>query len=264
MSELNAIKGRLALITGASGGPSRCYHHSIGAACARNLARQDVHLALTYSSNLASIATLSIDLKSTYPHLRITTHQVDMSSPPAIESMLKDLQSQHNNQSPDILISNAGHGKRIPQIWDISLEEFDYMLNVNLRASFVLVKGVVEGMKERRWGRIVFISSIAAQGGGVNGCHYAASKGGLTGMMKNLSTRLAPFNISVNDVAPAMIGETGMIPNAAAIPEIVGEGAGGIPIGRLGTTDEVAGMVEMCVKTGYLTGQSLLLAGGLK
>lgn len=93
---------------------------------------------------------------------------------------------------------------------------------------------------------------------------YAASKGGLTGMMKNLSTRLAPYNISVNDVAPAMIGETGMIPNAEAIPEIVGDGAGGIPIGRLGTTEEVARCVEMCVKTGYMTGQSLLLAGGLK
>lgn len=75
-----------------------------------------------------------------------------------------------HGQSPDILISNAGHGNRIPQIWDISLEEFDYTMNVNLRASFVLVKGVVEHMREQKWGRIVFISSIAAQGGGVNGC----------------------------------------------------------------------------------------------
>jgi 3-oxoacyl-[acyl-carrier protein] reductase len=89
---------------------------------------------------------------------------------------------------------------------------------------------------------------------------YAASKGGLTGMMKNLSTRLAEHNISVNDVAPAMIGETGMIPNAAAIPEV----AAGIPIGRLGTVEETANVVTMLVTTGYMTGQSLLLAGGLK
>jgi 3-oxoacyl-[acyl-carrier protein] reductase len=82
--------------------------------------------------------------------------------------------------------------------------------------------------------------------------------------MKNLSTRLAEYNISVNDVAPAMIGETGMIPNAAAIPEITGEGKGGIPLGRLGVPAEVANVVEMCVKTGYMTGQSLLLSGGLK
>ena len=89
---------------------------------------------------------------------------------------------------------------------------------------------------------------------------YAASKGGLTGMMKNLSTRLAEFNISVNDVAPAMIGDTGMIPNAAAIPDVVA----GIPLGRLGTPEETANVVTMLVKTGYMTGQSLLLGGGLK
>lgn len=79
-------------------------------------------------------------------------------------------------------------------------------------------------------------------------------------MMKNLSTRLAEYNISVNDVAPAMIGETGMIPSAAAIPEV----AAGIPLGRLGLPDEVANVVTMFVTTGYMTGQSLLLGGGLK
>ena len=79
-------------------------------------------------------------------------------------------------------------------------------------------------------------------------------------MMKNLSTRLAEWNISVNDVAPAMIGETGMVPNAASIPQ----GASGIPLGRLGTVEESANVVTMLCTTGYMTGQSLLLAGGLK
>lgn len=192
--------------------------------------------------------------------------------------MFEEIDQQHGKR-PDILVSNAGYGKRIPQVWDISLEEFDYTVNVNLRASFILVKGMVEHMKSQRWGRIVFMSSIAGQGGGINGCRmrsplakmmlptftnlrtdYAASKGGLTGMMKNLSTRLAEYNISVNDVAPAMIGETGMIPSAAAIPEV----AAGIPLGRLGLPDEVANVVTMLVTTGYMTGQSLLLGGGLK
>ena len=66
---------------------------------------------------------------------------------------------------------------------DIPLSEFDITMNVNLRAPFLLVKGVVDGMKAQRWGRIIFVSSIAAYGGGMNGCHYAASKGGLMGMM---------------------------------------------------------------------------------
>ena len=121
-------------------------------------------------------------------------------------------------------------------------------------------KSVASLVKAQRWGRIIFMSSIAGYGGGINGCHYAASKAGLTGMMKNLATRLAEYNISVNDVAPAMIGDTGMIPNAEAIPEV----ASTIPLGRLGLPEEVANVVTMLVGTGYMTGQSLLLAGGLR
>lgn len=80
-------------------------------------------------------------------------------------------------------------------------------------------------------------------------------------MMRNLSTRLAEFNISVNDVSPALIGDTGMVPGASAIPADV---VASIPLGRLGTIEEVANVVTMLVRTGYMTGQSLLLAGGLK
>ncbi|KAH1512180.1 hypothetical protein KXV22_003983 [Aspergillus fumigatus] len=255
--QLNDVRGRLALITGASGG--------IGAACARQLAQKGVHLALTYSTNLEAMNMLVKELRSSQPAadgadaLRISIHQVDVASADQIQTMFAQIDKEHG-QRPDILVSNAGYGKRIPQVWDISLEEFDYTINVNLRASFILVKGVVDHMREQRWGRIVFMSSIAGYGGGINGCHYAASKGGMTGMMKNLATRLAEYNISVNDVAPAMIGDTGMIPSAQAIPEV----AAGIPLGRLGTPEEVANVVSMLVTTGYMTGQSLLLAGGLK
>jgi 3-oxoacyl-[acyl-carrier protein] reductase len=90
-----------------------------------------------------------------------------------------------------------------------------------------------------------------------NDLDYAASKGGLTGMMKNLSSKLAPYGITVNDVAPAMIGDTGMIPNKESIPGVE------IPLGRLGYPEECANVVTMYCKTGYATGQSFLLAGGL-
>lgn len=79
-------------------------------------------------------------------------------------------------------------------------------------------------------------------------------------MMRNLAQKLAPYSISVNDVAPALIEETGMLPNADAVPG----GAASIPLGRMGTTQEVANVVTMLATTGYMTGQSLLIAGGLK
>ncbi|KAK6611973.1 3-ketoacyl-acyl carrier protein reductase [Botrytis cinerea] len=229
----NNLVDRLALITGASGG--------IGSACARAFATEGVHLALTYSTSKDAIDRLLDELRQTPSgkDLRISIHQVDMGS------------------AEQISVSNAGYGKRIVDISDIPLEEFEYTLNINLRASFLLVKGVVEGMKAQKWGRIIFISSIAAYGAGLNGCHYAASKGGLTSMMKNLSLHLAEYKITVNDVAPAMIGNTGMIPNADVAPGLLDA----IPLHRLGTPEECSNAVMMFAKTGYATGQSLLLAG---
>lgn len=109
------------------------------------------------------------ELKEKHGDLRITVHQVDVGSQEQIERMFTEIDAQHGER-PDILVSNAGYGKRITQIWDIPIEEFDYTINVNLRASFILVKGVVERMKAQRWGRIVFMSSIAGYGGGINGC----------------------------------------------------------------------------------------------
>jgi 3-oxoacyl-[acyl-carrier protein] reductase len=88
------------------------------------------------------------------------------------------------------------------------LEDFDQTLDTNLRPSFLLTKGFVPAMRAQKWGRIVFVSSIAAQGGGINGPHYAASKGGLTGLMRNLSTRLAEYNISVRQsIVLLIVGE---------------------------------------------------------
>jgi 3-oxoacyl-[acyl-carrier protein] reductase len=128
-----------------------------------------VHLALTYSSNLTAITTLVDELKGVDSRLRISIHQVDVGEADQIERMFSEIDKEHGER-PDILVSNAGYGKRVPQVWDITLEEFDYTIQVNLRASFILVKGVVERMKSQKWGRIVFMSSIAGYGGGINGC----------------------------------------------------------------------------------------------
>ncbi|GKZ74305.1 hypothetical protein AnigIFM60653_009926 [Aspergillus niger] len=138
----NQIGGQLALITGASGG--------IGGACAYQLGQQGVNLALTYSTNLSSMNDLVADLQSQYAtnKLHISIYRVNLSSPDQIEAMFQQIDTQHGRQ-PDILISNAGYGKRVPDVWDISLKEFDYILNVNIRLSLILVKGVVEYMKSQ-------------------------------------------------------------------------------------------------------------------
>lgn len=185
-----------------------------------------------------------------------------MGSDDDMRRLYEEINTQHGH-GPDILISNAGHGKRIPQIVDIPIEEWDYTLQINLRASFVLCKFAVPHMISQKWGRIILMSSIAGYGGGINGCHYAASKAGLMGMAKNLSLKLAPHGITVNDVAPAMIGETGMIPDAKFVENTPGD-VRNIPVGRLGVPQECANVVTMLCKTGYLTGQSILLSGGLK
>ena len=108
--------------------------------------------------------------------------------------MFQQIDTQHGHR-PDILISNAGYGKQVPNVWEISLEEFDYTLNINLRASFILVKGVVEHMKSQNWGRIIFMSSIAAQGGGINGCReFIPSRDQqLSDFVLTFSTRLCRF-----------------------------------------------------------------------
>ncbi|RYO99138.1 hypothetical protein DL763_001739 [Monosporascus cannonballus] len=197
----NDISGRLALITGASGG--------IGAACARDLWGEGASLALTYFQNRQSIDILVEELtKSDATGHKITVHRVDTGSPDAIAQLFDEIKAQHGQAGPDILISNAGYGKRFPGILDVSLEEFDHTININLRASFILTKLSIPHMEAQGWGRIIFISSIAAIGGGINACQYAASKAGLSGMMKNLAMKHARSGITVNDVAPAMIGDT--------------------------------------------------------
>ncbi|KAK3315481.1 hypothetical protein B0H66DRAFT_577270 [Apodospora peruviana] len=260
----NVLAGKLALITGASGG--------IGAACARHLWLKNVDLALTYSSNENKIIKLEDELWALRPRPEssddssapvISTHKVDVGSLQDMERLFRSIKELHNKDGPDILISNAGHGKRIPNIADISVEEFDYTISINLRAAFILSKFSIPHMAAQKWGRIIYVSSLAAHGGGINGCHYAASKAGLHGLMKNLANKHAKDGITVNDVAPAMIGETGMIPDEKFVEGTPGD-VRNIPVGRLGQPHEVANVVVMFCQTGYLTGQSVLLSGGLK
>lgn len=241
--------------------------HSIGSACARTLYTAGMSLALTYSTNKHNLEALVAELQSSNnttsrPGHGISMHHLDLESDSSISSLFEAIQTTHGH-APDVLVANAGYAKVIVRPEDISVEEFDRALTVNLRASFLLVKHCLAHMTQQHWGRVVFISSIAAQGGGINGCHYAASKAGVDGMMKNLAAKLGRSGITVNSVAPAMIGDTGLIPDPKMLEGTPGD-VKNIPVGRLGKPQECANVVEMICRTGYLTGQIILLSGGLK
>jgi 3-oxoacyl-[acyl-carrier protein] reductase len=141
---------------------------------------------------------------------------------------------------------------------DIDLDEWDQTLAVNLRAPFLLAQALVPGMRERGFGRIVFMASVAAFTGGIVGPHYAASKAGMLGLAHSLARTLAGEGITVNAIAPALI-ETDMRPRDPAARERF---AAMIPGGRRGRPAEVADLVLAVIRNGYLTGQTLSVDGG--
>jgi 3-oxoacyl-[acyl-carrier protein] reductase len=133
--------------------------------------------------------------------------------------------------------------------------DWDEVLTVNLKSVFLVTQAVLPGMRRRRWGRIINISSGAAQTGGVVGLHYTASKAGVEGLTKAYALRLVKEGITANVVAPVLI-ETDMMPDTESRRKM-------IPLGRLGQPDEVADAVIFLAGNGYITGQTIHLTGGL-
>jgi 3-oxoacyl-[acyl-carrier protein] reductase len=156
----------------------------------------------------------------------------------------------------DVLVSNAGLS-RVQPLEDITAAQFDEMLAVNLRAPFLLAQAVVPAMRERGFGRILFISSVAAFTGGIVGPHYAASKAGLHGLTHFLASRLAASGVTVNALAPALVAETGMLPGDPA------QLSRQVPVGRLGHPSEVADLAAAILANAYLTNQVISLDGGI-
>lgn len=219
-------------------------------------------LAITYNSNKSSVDELIKELQSQDSSRKISAHQCDVVKESDLNRLMDEVKQEHG-QGADILVVNAGYGKRITNILDISVEEWDHTMNVNLRSSFILTKLAVPHMLERGWGRVIYISSIASGGTSVNGCHYSASKAGVQGLSKNLANKMGKSGITFNDVAPAMITETGMIKDEESLKGTPGD-VKNIPVGRSGRPQECANVVTMIARTGYMTGQSIWVSGGLK
>lgn len=155
----------------------------------------------------------------------------------------------------DVLVNNAGVGL-VRSLDDLSEADFDTTIAVNLKSVFLCTQAVVPGMRARKWGRIVNISSGAARGAGGVGPHYNASKAGMEGMTRGYAARLVKDGITVNAVAPSLI-ETDMVRGGVAASPAR------IPLGRFGTPEECAQVVMMLVGNAYMTGQTVALSGGM-
>lgn len=237
-------QGRVALVTGASGG--------IGQAIARRLAADGVALALGYGSRAKPARELAAVISGAGG--RAVAVGADLRGAAGPRELV---QAAQDALGPvDVLVCNAGLGRR-QQLEEISSDDFDEMLAVNLRAPFLLAQQVIPAMRERGFGRILFVSSVAAFTGGIIGPHYAASKAGLHGLTHYLAARLAASGITVNALAPALITETAMLPGD---PE---ELRSQVPVGRLGRPDEVAGLAAAILANPYLTSQVVSIDGGM-
>ncbi len=183
----------------------------------------------------------------------------DVSRPDDVESMFK--MAEQRLGAPDILVNNAGI-TRDNFLMRMSEQEWDSVLNINLKGSYLCSKAASKGMMKKRWGRIVNISSVVGVMGNAGQANYAASKAGLIGFTKSLAKELAGRNITVNAVAPGYI-ETEMTENlpAAAKENFLKI----IPLKRPGTPGDVAGIVSFLASDNakYVTGQVIHCDGGM-
>ena len=154
----------------------------------------------------------------------------------------------------DILVNNAGIAI-VRSVDELSESDFDRTLLVNLKSAFLCTQAVLPRMRERKWGRIVNITSGAARGAGAIGPHYNASKAGMEGLTRGYAARLVKEGITVNNVAPSLI-ETDMMKGRTDL-------ARNIPLGRMGQPEEVAQAVAMVLGNEYMTGQTIILNGGM-
>ena len=237
------LTGRIALVTGASRG--------IGRVIAIALAEAGADVAVNYRER----ATEAIDVVETIHGLgrRAIAVPADVSSGAAVTEMFHAI--EHGLGAIDILVNNAG----IAIFHDIDAlteEDFDQTIAVNLKSAFLCIRAAVPHMRERGWGRIVNISSGAARGAGGIGPHYNASKAGMEGLARGYAARLVKHGITVNSVAPSLIA-TDMV--QAGLSASLSR----IPVGRFGTSEEVAQVVLMLIRNGYMTGQTVALSGGM-
>jgi 3-oxoacyl-[acyl-carrier protein] reductase len=236
------ITDKLAMVTGGSRG--------IGSAIAIALAQAGADVIVNYKEHRAAAEEVVAEIRKS--GRRADAIAADVSSPEQVAAMFAMIAKNFGDVS--ILVNNAGvaRGRKVE---DLDLATFDEAISVNLRSAFIVTAAALPAMRRAKWGRLMFISSTAANLGGVVGPHYAASKAGMVGLMHGYATNLVKEGITANVISPALV-ETDMVRSDLRVkPDR-------IPVGRFGRPEEVAEVAVMLARNGYITGQSININGG--
>ena len=236
------LQGRVALVTGASRG--------IGKSIAIELAKCGVDVVVNYLRRADAARAVEAEIRSL--GRRSLCVQADVSLSMDVGRLISA--SEQEFGQIDILVNNAGIA-RVQPMDEVTVQDWDELMTVNVKSCFLMTRAVVPAMRRRQWGRIINLSSVAAQVGGVVGPHYASSKAAILGMTHFYASHLAKEGITVNAIAPALV-ETEMVtsnPNASARL---------IPVGRFGLPVEVAEVAVMLARNAYITGQTINVNGG--
>jgi len=236
------LRNRIVLVTGGSRG--------IGAAVAIALANAGADVAVNYRERAQAANVVCGEIAGM--GRKAVAVQADVSVVADVKRLVAETEAHLGGI--DILVNNAAiaHPRKFEQITEA---EWDEVLAVNLKSVFLVTQAVIGGMLQRKWGRIINLSSVAAQTGGAVGAHYAASKAGIIGLTHSCASAFIRQGITVNAIAPALI-ETDMVAsNPNANPNL-------IPMGHFGSVDDVASVAVMLATNGYMTGQTISVNGG--
>jgi 3-oxoacyl-[acyl-carrier protein] reductase len=243
------LSSRVALVTGSTRG--------IGHAIALMLARCGARVAVCGRDAVRAQAVAAEIAQAHGTDVR--GYAADMADPAQAAALVEQVERDFGQV--DILVNNAGL-TRDNLLVRIKDDDWDAVINANLRGAFVTCRAASRGMMKRRWGRIINIASVVGLIGNKGQANYAASKAGLIGMTKAIARELASRNVLVNAIAPGFI-ETDM--TAAMSTDARQALTAGIPLDRLGTPEDVAGMVAVLSSElgSYMTGQVVVVDGGL-
>ncbi|MCL2873174.1 MAG: SDR family NAD(P)-dependent oxidoreductase [Betaproteobacteria bacterium] len=239
---MDDLTGKCALVTGGNRG--------IGRAIALALAAAGADVAINYRERRAEAEAVVAEIKKR--GRRAVALAANVASEMEVKRLVEAVESA---LSPiEILVNNAGISQPVT-LDTLDTPTWNDTIAINLTSAFLVTQVVLPGMRARRWGRIINISSTAAQVGGIVGPHYAASKAGMIGMTHGYASMLASEGITANVVAPAMIDTEMIRSNPRANPK-------SLPLGRFGHVEEVADAVVMLARNGFITGQTINVNGG--